>query len=1355
MQRPWGSFSIPLLSSGLILIGTTCAVTDSLSPPEIAPIELSIEADTTLMLGARVQPAIHVTSSGTELTAVNVRWSSSDTNIVAIRGDTLVGKSLGRVTIEARITGAMVPTPAPVTTHALAVVPRTLIVEPSQVLLYSLGESDTLVAFATDFQHQPIPGLTVAWESSDPAKVTVNAMGIVTAREPTTSPVTITARVEGLEIGISATVTQRLAGLVITPAVVGLSAIGETGQLSVAARDARGNPIPAAAVPMIGWQSLAPGIVSVNSAGTATALDNGVALVRAIVSTPDGVVADTAQVTVEQVATRVIVTAVAGTTIPAVTDAVPLIARAFDARDVEVQGKRASWSSRNGSVASPSEDGLVTGYAVGSAWVVARIDAAFDSVLITVLNEPQTIALQPTTHELIAVSDSVLLTALARNAVDVIIPDAPLTWRSSDSTMVAIVGAGNTRYAKAMGVGTATITVSGGVATATSQIQVTNFPTVVEIIPDTIRLTYLTETAIAPVDFRNALGASLPATSATWSSDDNTIAQVAPNGEVTARAVGTTRIHASSIHATDAAIVVVTNEPATLVLPVAQDTITAIGQTLSYSTTIRNAIGALLTDAVVAWSSTDESVVTVSGNGVATVSGVNFGTALVIAQSGAVADTIIIVVANPTRIYVDNSPLTGERNGTSSRPYYRIQDGVDAADPSDTVLVRKGVRSYSETVALSRRLTLLGAPTGFNPNSATPDVSRLPVIAHDTGRAAIIATTTSPQVIRFMAIRHTAEGPAIDAYGPELVLEHVYINHGETTRIGGGITVNNASTGARVTMSKVGINAVRGYGIRLIDVDNPVITSVMITGVDSTPSSLGAGLEISGGSNSIVSGLTTRAIGGSHVHYRQTTGFALADFNLMGRDQLIRLDTAGGASSFIGNGRLDLTWLPGDVITLTSQTTDVAAIHVHGSPAINFTSIDVIEGTVDSPVHLMDVMHFHSTYPMGAIHAVSDLNVTGTRIGLQLSGARVSLANSRVMSGQMAVQSLGRDTLMLTADTLGGGFGCVQFLGSNTRAMLDGVVFDGCRQAAQSSASYGIWSSAINSELIIARSRFTGADMVPLSWQSATGSSLTITESVFLGGTPTVNQGGIAGAIGMTQGAYASVRKSTVAGYDGAGLHLELASGLAVLDSNLIVGNGVGVRLPSVGIVSAANNDWYANDTAAVRIGSLSGFASLRDNFWGDQRGPRRSADSSATGDSLIYAGSTPAVRAAPTYAGAGTAGGLREVRGQRVRAPDTANVTVRVVDGNGLPLAGVVVTFNCDNTANCGRGNVTAFDPSLIASTGFTTSGTTAQRMVTSRADGLAEVRVVLPGPPRSLVVTAVVGNNKFPTPVTVTSTP
>ena len=1356
MQRFSRPFQLACLPAALILIGTTCAVGDSLSPPEVSPIDLWIDAETTLVAGARMHPRIQVTSGGRELGVTSIRWSSTDTNIVAVRGDTLVGKALGRVTIEARMMGAMLPNPAPVTTHTIAVVPKTLIVEPSQIALSSLGESDTLLAFATDYNNVPIPNLSVTWESSDAAKLTVNALGVVTAREPTTAPVTITARVEGLAAEVPATVTQRLAGLVITPAVIGLSSIGETGQLSVAARDMRGNPIPASAVPTVGWQSTTPGVASVNAAGIVTALDNGVAAVRAIVSTPDGVVADTAQVAVEQLATRVVVTAVAGTTIPAVTDAIPLIARGFDARDVEVRGKRPSWSSRNGVIAAADEDGRVTGFSVGSVWIVARIDAAFDSVLVTVTNDPQTIALQPDAHELIAINDSVLLTASARNGVDVIIPNPTLDWQSSDPATVSIIGTGTARYAKALRVGTATITVRGGVATATSQIQVTNSPTQVSIVPDTIRLNYLTQSANPAVDFRNALGVSLPPTSVTWSTDDNAIAQVAPNGAVTARAVGTTRIHATSLHAADEAIVVVTNVPATLVLPVVRDTITALGQSLSYAATIRNAIGALVTDAEVTWTSTNESIVTVSGSGgTGTVSAVGYGTALVVGRAGAPADTIVVTVANPTRIYVDNSPSNSQRNGSSNRPYARIQDGVDAADPSDTVYVRKGVSSYSETVVLNRRLTLLGAPSGFNFSFAAPNTSTLPVIAHDTGSAAIIATTTSPQVIRYFAIRHTAEGPSIDARGPELTLEHVYINPGETTRIGGGVSVNNAATGARVTVTQTAINAVRGFGIRLIDVNNAVVSSVRITGVDSTPSTLGAGLEISGGNNSIVSQITTRAIGGSHLHYRHATSFLLSDFDLAGRDQLIRIDTAGGASTFITNGRLDLSWLPGDVITLMSQTSDVAGIHVRGSPGIYLSSVDVIEGTAENPGSAIDAMHFHESYPQGTYNYVSDVSVSGTRIGLQLTNSKVSLGNSRVMAGLMGVQSLGRDTLSLYADSLGG-TGCLQMLGSNAYAYVDGVLFDGCRLPSQSYLSFGVWNSASNSELSIWRSTFTGADMVPIYWQSATGSSLYVNESIFIGGTPTVDMTNVDGAIRVSQGAYVSVRKSIIARYDYAGINLDLgSSGTAQLDSNVIAGNDVGVRVPTVATINARYNDIYDNDTAGVIVTTFSGSANFADNFWGDQRGPRRQANKRATGDSLYYGGAIPAaVLAAPTYSGAGGAGGLRPVRGQKVPVNDTANATVRVIDANGLPLAGVAVTMSCPATVACSS-NILSTDAELVASSGFTTTGSASSRTVTSRADGLAEVRVVLRGnTPRSVAVNASAPGG-FTTTVTVSSVP
>src|SRR5207249_11083920 len=66
---------------------------------------------------------------------------------------------------------------------------------------------------------------------------------------------------------------------------------------------------------------------------------------------------------------------------------------------------------------------------------------------------------------------------------------------------------------------------------------------------------------------------------------------------------------------------------------------------------------------------------------------------------------------------------------------------------------RKGVAPYSETVALTRRVTLLGDDSAFA-LSVSRDPLLLPLVSHDTGAAGITAYTTATVVIKNLALRH-------------------------------------------------------------------------------------------------------------------------------------------------------------------------------------------------------------------------------------------------------------------------------------------------------------------------------------------------------------------------------------------------------------------------------------------------------------------------------------------------------------------------------------------------------------------------------------------------------------------------
>ena len=272
-------------------------------------------------------------------------------------------------------------------------------------------------------------------------------------------------------------------------------------------------------------------------------------------------------------------------------------------------------------------NGVVTAKKVGTATITAQAGNKTATCQITVVATDVTSVTLNKTSASLKAGETVTLTATV-NPSDA--TDKTVTWTTSDQT-VATVSNGVVTAKK---VGTATITAKAGSKTATCQITVV--PTEVTSVTldkttaslkagETVTLT----TTVNPSDATDK--------TVTWSTSDQTIATVS-NGVVTAKKVGTATITAKAGDKTATCQITVL---ATEVTSVTLDRTTAslkAGETVTLTATVNPSDA---TDKTVTWTTSDQSVATVS-NGVVTAKKV--GTATITAKAGSKTATCIVTV---------------------------------------------------------------------------------------------------------------------------------------------------------------------------------------------------------------------------------------------------------------------------------------------------------------------------------------------------------------------------------------------------------------------------------------------------------------------------------------------------------------------------------------------------------------------------------------------------------------------------------------------------------------------------------------------------------------------------------------
>lgn len=262
--------------------------------------------------------------------------------------------------------------------------------------------------------------------------------------------------------------------------------------------------------------------------------------------------------------------------------------------------------------------------------------ACTDTTAVTV--DVSRIELSPATASATAGS-TLSLTARAFDAGGNAIAAPTYRWSSSDNTIATVAATG---AVTTLAAGTARIAVSSMGKSAVATITVLPRPVAsLSLTPSqttvlTGRTTRLTAVAL------DATGAPLTGRTVTFSSSDVSVATVASDGTVTGVAPGAATIVATAEGRTAQAAVTVSLPPVqTVTVAPTRDTL-AVNGGRQFTAQLRDASGALLTNRLVTWSSSNTAVAIAAANG--GVTALSPGTATITASSEGRSGTATVVV---------------------------------------------------------------------------------------------------------------------------------------------------------------------------------------------------------------------------------------------------------------------------------------------------------------------------------------------------------------------------------------------------------------------------------------------------------------------------------------------------------------------------------------------------------------------------------------------------------------------------------------------------------------------------------------------------------------------------------------
>ena len=580
-------------------------------------------------------PSVSSTAKAARAAAAGLVWSSSSEKVATV---TASGRIVTHAAGDAVITATSSDGKA---TDSCALTVTTSHIEVSNVSILQqnpslpVGSSATLSAVIA-----PIDATnpSLSWESSDTDVATVDpTTGMVTAKSVGKATITATAYgfVGSKSVSCPLAVTEAPAqASEILPSFITLSAsalspiVGATKALTATVSPST------AANRAVTWSSDNSSVASVSSSGLITALAPGSATITAT-SAANANISASCTVKIVQRVTGVSLSAQSLTLANGDTKNIGATALPANA-----DNKAVIWTCSDGSVVTVV-DGVITAVGSGKAIVTAVTDdgAKTASCAVTV-TEPVTGVLLSYGKLAIPAGSTASLaaTVLPTNATN-----KTVAWTTSDASVATV---GSTGLVSALKAGSATISVITQDGSKPASCDLT-------VIAATSGRVDVTGVALSARDVSLNAGSSLslnatvaPSTATdktlTWNSSDKSVATVNQSGLVSALKAGSADITATSGSASsEVCTVTVTQSVTSVFLSFSSTSLKECGA----ETLVATVLPADATTKTVFWTSSDESVATVSSKGLVTALVKGSATITATTKDGAKTATCAVIVA--------------------------------------------------------------------------------------------------------------------------------------------------------------------------------------------------------------------------------------------------------------------------------------------------------------------------------------------------------------------------------------------------------------------------------------------------------------------------------------------------------------------------------------------------------------------------------------------------------------------------------------------------------------------------------------------------------------------------------------